>query len=90
MVPAVLLGANWLRYQCGFADTVDKLDVNNNDCRVVDIGVDVSVVRSVDLTSFLFPALAGRLLAPAPHQLTVSRTRELASSLIDMCINMNT
>ena len=59
MVPAVLLGANWLRYQCGFADTVDKLGVNMNDYRVVDIGVDVSVVRSVDLTSFLFSSTGG-------------------------------
>ena len=67
MVPAVLLGANWLRYQCGFADTVDKLDVNNkNNYRDVVLGVDVSDVRSVDLISF--PALAGHFLAPAPHQ----------------------
>ena len=35
MVLAVLLGANWLRYQCGFADTIDTLDANNNNCRDV-------------------------------------------------------
>ena len=29
MVPAVLLGANWLRYQCGFANTVDEIGVDD-------------------------------------------------------------
>ena len=84
MVPAVLLGANWLRYQCGFTDTVDTPNVNNDNCRDVVIGVDVTNVRSVDLISF--SSTGGPLLAPAPHQvLTVSSTRELACSSRKCC-----
>ena len=47
MVPAVVLGATGLRYQCGFVNVDDNLD-----------GVlgyrEVDDVRSVDLTSLLF------------------------------------
>ena len=74
---------------CGFTDTVDTPDVNNDNCRDVVLGVDVSNVRSVDLISF--SSTGGPLSRSRPAPATnSSRARELALCSIDMCINMNT